>query len=303
MSMQGMKATALAGAVAVGTFALSALDVTATTGYRFRVVASGLARPVGIAVGGWKTIYFTEIPTPGVSGGANGVSSLDLDSGAITVLHRGEPEPVNLALSRDDEVYWTCKSAGVILKMTEDGDTVPVLTDLNQPSGISIGKHDAVYFTEVPSPGVAGANNGVKVFDEGMVKMVSGGEPEPTDVVVNRQGDLYWTCKSAGVILTRQKGRISVLVDGLDQPVGIALDKQGRHLYFTEVPTPGVPGTKGGRNRVSVLDLRSGEIERIHEGDPEPTDVAVAPNGNVYWTCTVAGVIVEASPTWQRRRG
>ena len=36
----------------------------------------------------------------------------------------------------------------------------------------------------------------------------------------------------------------------------------------------------------------------VHEGDPELPDVAVARNGTFYWTCTSAGVIVEA-----RRRG
>jgi hypothetical protein len=46
------------------------------------------------------------------------------------------------------------------------------------------------------------------------------------------------------------------------------------------------------------LDLRSGEVTLVRAGDPEPTDVAVARNGNVYWTCTSAGVIVEP-----RRRG
>ena len=65
-------------------------------------------------------------------------------------------------------------------------------------------------------------------------------------------------------------------------------------MSFTEVPTPGVPGTAGGRNKVRALDLSSGRLRSIHEGDPEPTDVAVARNGNVYWTCTSAGVIVEA---------
>ncbi len=31
-------------------------------------------------------------------------------------------------------------------------------------------------------------------------------------------------------------------------------------LYFTELPTPGVAGPNGGRNRVSLLDLESGDI-------------------------------------------
>jgi hypothetical protein len=60
------------------------------------------------------------------------------------------------------------------------------------------------------------------------------------------------------------------------------------------VPTPGVPGRAGGRNKVSALNLATNQVRVIHEGDPEPTDVAVARNGNVYWTCTSAGVIVEA---------
>jgi hypothetical protein len=41
-------------------------------------------------------------------------------------------------------------------------------------------------------------------------------------------------------------------------------------------------------------------VRVIHEGDPEPTDVAVARNGNVYWTCTSAGVIVEAKRIGRR---
>lgn len=141
--------------------------------YRFSVVASGLDRPVGITVEGSETIYFTLIPTPGVGGGANGVAKLDLEMGAITMLHVGEPEPVNIVTDHHGDLYWTCKSAGVILKQTEEGAT-------------------------------------------------------------------------------------------------------------------------SGQNRVNALDLRTKAVRVIHEGDPEPTDVAVARNGNLYWTCTIAGVIVEA---------
>ena len=289
---------ALAATVALG---VSALSLQADSGYKFKVVASGLSRPTGIAVGDWKTLYFTEVPTPGVGGGLNGVSSLDLDSGAIELLHQGEPEPTNIALSPDDEVYWTCKSAGVILKMNEDGDTTAILTGLNKPSGISVGRRGTVYFTEVPTPGIPGANNAVLSFNGTTKTIVSSGEPEPTDVVVSKNGSLYWTCKTAGVILERHNGQTSVLLGGLYSPTGIALDKKGENLYFTEVPTPGVAGKDGGLNKVSVVSLWSKQVKVIHSGDPEPTDVAVAPNGNVYWTCSSAGVIVEATPT--RRRG
>lgn len=268
--------------------------------YRFSVVASGLQRPVGIAVEGSETIYFTLVPTPGVGGGSNGIASLDLETGAITMLHDGEPEPVNIVVDRQGDIYWSCKSAGVILKQTEEGVTSLFLGGLDQPSGIAVSKRGNVYFTEIPNPGVPNAGNRVSVSN-GTTKMVlHEGEPEPQDIVIARNGNLYWTCKSAGVILQRIKGETSVLVDGLNHPVGLAIDHKGETLYFTEVPTPGVPGSAGGQNRVNALDLRTRRVRLIHEGDPEPTDIAVARNGNLYWTCTVAGVIVEAKRLGRR---
>jgi sugar lactone lactonase YvrE len=266
--------------------------------YRLSVVARGLDRPVGIAVDGSEDVYFTEVPNPGVAGAGNGVSHLDLDSGTITRISNGEPEPTNLAVARNGDVYWTCKSAGVILRHLEDsGMTEPFATDLHEPSGISVGRHGAVYFTEIPTPGVpgpAGGLNTVSVLRGNRKLVISMGEPEPTDVVVARNGDLYWTCKTAGVILKRSHGVTSLLKGGLASPSGIAIDHKGEVLYFSEVPTPGVAGKDGGRNTVKALRIASGTVRTINAGDPEPTDVAVARNGNVYWTCTSAGVIVEA---------
>ena len=271
--------------------------------YRFRVVASGLHRPTGIAARDTNTLYFTEVPTPGVNGmngGSNTVNALNLRENQIVTLHRGEPEPVNLTVGRDDTLYWTCKSAGVILEQDEDGVTSVFLGGLNKPSGISVDRDGRVYFTQAPTPGVNGMNGGsnsVNVSDGVTTVLLHMGEPEPADIVVGKKGDLYWTCKSAGVILERSAddGETRVLLNQLDKPVGIALDRSGRTLYFTEVPTPGVSGRNGGRNKVWELDLETGVKTLIHEGDPEPTDITVARNGKLYWTCTSAGVIVEAS--------
>ncbi len=297
--MRVLSRVVLSLAAASGVVALSARAVGAQE-YQTRVVASGLARPVGIAVKGSGTIYFTLIPTPGVSGGANSVNRLSLGSGTITVLHQGEPEPTNIVVGRDGALYWTCKSAGVILRRTDDGTTTQFLLGLRKPSGIGLDRLDNVYFTEVPSPGVpgaAGGTNAVKLFDGVNTLTLHEGDPEPTDIVVDKEGTAYWTCKSAGVILKRTPaGQVSVLLRGLNQPVGIALDYKDEALYFTEVPTPGVPASRGGRNQVSVFNLVTGERSVVNFGDPEPTDVAVARNGKIYWTCTSAGVIVEASP-------
>ena len=293
-----MRTCALVLGVVIAAAAMSPIARAEPT-YLFNVVARGLDRPVGIAIEGSEDLYFTEVPHPGVPGAGNGVSHLDLEGGVITPISSGEPEPTHIGLSRNGDVYWTCKSAGVILRHLEaTGMTELVRSGLAKPSGISIGRDGSVYFTEIPAPGVGGGPNTVSVLRGNGKMVISMGEPEPTDVVVARNGDLYWTCKSAGVILRRSNGVTSLLRSGLDSPSGIALDHKDEVLYFTEVPTPGVAGRNGGRNTVRALTLATGELQTIHAGDPEPTDVAVARNGNLYWTCTSAGVIVEA-----KRRG
>ena len=276
--------------------------------YRTSVIASGLERPTGIAIRGSDELYFTELPTPGVpgsAGGTNRVSRLDVATGEIDVITNGEPEPTNLAVASDGDVYWTCKSAGVILRLMEHGGVSLFASGLNTPSGITVWRRDAVVYTEVPTPGVPGSQGGLNNVSviHGFGKFViNAGEPEPVDVVVSKGGDLYWTCKSAGVILRRSfaTGEVAPVLTGLAAPTGIAIDHKSETLYFTEVPTPGVPGAAGGLNRVRALTLSTGTVRTIHEGDPEPTDIAVARNGNLYWTCSSAGVIVEAKRLGRR---
>jgi sugar lactone lactonase YvrE len=211
----------------------------------------------------------------------------------------GEPQPVNITVGRDGTIYWACLSAGVILKQDENGVTSYFLTGLNKPSGIAIDRKGTVYFTEVPMPGVAGGTNGVFSSSDGVtIQTLHMGEPEPVEITVARNGDLYWACRSAGVILWRsaQDGIVRMLLSGLNKPTGITIDHKGHNLYFTEVPTPGMSGAAGGSNKVSKYNLRTGQITLVHFGDPQPNAVAVAHDGTVYWTCTSAGVILQARP-------
>jgi streptogramin lyase len=271
--------------------------------YETAVVVSGLNRPTGIAVQGSEILYFTRLPTPGVPGSAGGTNTVDrtvLGTGEVETLTMGEPEPTNLAIGQDGTLYWTCKSANVILERSRSGEVSLFLGELSRPSGISVGRDGDVYFTQLPTPGVSGmmgGTNTVSVSDGTTIETLTMGEPEPTDIAVAKDGTVYWTCKTANVILQRSpEGVVSLLLGGLDQPVGIALDHRNEKLYFTEVPTPGVPGSLGGRNKVNELNLVTMTRTVVDFGDPEPTDVAVARNGHVYWTCSSAGVIVEATP-------
>lgn len=294
------------GAAAGCLLALLALTPAHASDYSTRVVATGLDRPSGIVAITSRLLAITQLPTPGVPGSQGGENTVDLvfvgskpERARVWNLTTGEPEPTNLALDKRWNLYWTCKSAGVILERNIlHGETSLFLGGLDQPSGIAVDRWNDVYFTQLPTPGVgggAGGMNTVNVTDGETIEVLTLGEPEPTDIAVSRNGTAYWTCKSAGVILRRTPdGTVSLLLNELSSPTGIALDHQGRHLYFTEVPTPGVSGSEGGGNKVWVYDLRKGELTLVDAGDPEPTDITVAFNGAVFWTCTSAGVIVEA---------
>ena len=293
--------------VAAGSLAL----LLAATGaqaqeYTTRVVATGLHRPTGIVAGPSEDLYFSEVPSPGVPGAGNAVKMLDLEENRVTTLHEGEPEPTNLALDRHGNLYWTCKSAGVILEQDSKGVTTKLLTGLQKPSGVALDRRGNVYFTQLPTPGVpapAGGKNSVSVFNGTVTTVLHQGEPEPTDIAAGQRGEIYWTCKTAGVILTQDvDGKTSLVLNGLNKPVGIALNRRGTKLYWTEVPTPGVAGSKGGLNKVWELDLRTKVKTLVHSGDPEPTDITVNREGTLYWTCSSAGVIVEAKSARRAER-
>lgn len=284
---------------------LTALAAATAADYTFEVIAQNLPSPTGIAVHGQgfnRTLYWTEVPNPGVPMMNNAVRKMHLRTGTQTLLHMGEPDPQNIAVDQFGNVFWTCRSAGVILRQSANGaSTGPILENLLRPTGISVDLHGNVYFTQVPTPGLPGSMGGMNttnVWDGKVIHTLTSGEPEPTDIVVDRQGTAYWTCKSAGVILKRtRQGNVSLVLDNLNQPTGIALDHTQRRLVFTEVPTPGVPGSMGGMNAIWEYHLRLGSLTLVAAGDPQPTDVAVGKNGHIYWTCTSAGVIVEATPS------
>jgi len=180
--------------------------------------------------------------------------------------------------------------------------TKVVARNLKRPTGVSVSLSGQVYFTELPTPGVSGADGGknkVNVLNpkNGRIRNLTTGEPEPSNLATNFFGDVYWTCKSAGVILSLERGRgdAQLVADGLDKPNGMAAYPFGLALFFTEVPTPAVNGANGGRNKVYAFLEGIDREFLLDDGDPQPSDVAVDLFGNVYWTCTSAGVIVKLS--------
>ena len=273
------------------------------------LIAKGLSKPTGINVDVYGNLYYTEVPTPGISGtkgGTNRVSRLDSSHKKTTLVSSGDPYPVNLATDLYGNVYWTCQSANVIVRRTQfgTGSQSVLLSGLKAPIGVDVPLFfpNLIFFTQVPTPGVSGADGGknevsagVKLFKSFFPITLHSGEPEPVDIAVSIDGTLYWTCRTAGVILMRSTvGEISVVESGLQRPTGLDIDLYGR-LYWTEIPTPGVAGSNGGKNRVVRYSPSSKKMDVVHLGDPEPYDISVTPFGDeIYWTCRTAGVILRA---------
>jgi len=85
-------------------------------------------------------------------------------------------------------------------------DTEVLISDLDKPQGINVDLRGNLFYTEVPSPGVAGEESGNRVLrydplnEETVV--IGAGEPEPLDVTADLFGrSVYWTCRTAGVII------------------------------------------------------------------------------------------------------
>jgi len=265
--------------------------------YTTSIEVKGLDKPQGIAVAPNGLVYFTELPEPGKSGGKNTVSVYDPTHSLVRLIVAGEPAPTNISVTSSGDFYWTCQTAGVILMRKANGTSnILVKSGLNNCVGLSVTDTGTVYFTQVPTPGKSGGMNTVSMLQGSAVVDLSTGEPEPVDVVADSNGNLYWTCRTAGVILRRdavttQKTKV---FSNLRSPAGIAMDDNGA-VYFTEVPSP---GSKGSMNAVWKWDPGTENLTLINYGDPEPVDVAVSRNGNaIYWTCRSAGVIAKATMT------
>jgi hypothetical protein len=265
-----------------------------------------LQKPSGISLDVYGNLYYSEIPTPGTASGENRVVRLNANRKKSFVVSAGDPNPENISTDLYGNVYWTCESAGVIVRRTQFGTGTQsvLLRNLKSPVGIDVPLFapGIIFFTQVPTPGVPGTDGGSNDVNVAIQFLrsyfsfpLNMGEPEPVDIAVGLDGTVYWTCRTAGVILMRNtSGEVSLVESGLDSPMGLDIDLYGR-LYWTEVPTPGVSGANGGRNRVVRYTPGTDKTVVINSGDPEPYDVTVSPFGDeVFWTCRSAGVILRA---------
>jgi cell division septation protein DedD len=268
------------------------------SGYVITVIGRSLGRPQGIALDPGGSLIVTQSGPESAASGYGAVVAIDLLTRELRLIYLDRPSPTQVSAGPDGAVYWTSRDAGAILRLAAGQSRPETLAGgLTNPSGIAVDAKARVYFTEITEPGGRRPIGALSELDGGRPTVLSPAESEPVSVAAGPGGELYWTASTGGSIFRRTSdGRTDVLLSGLDRPVGIAVDPGGTKLAFTEVPTPGVAGESGGRNTVSVLDLKSLERTLVQVGDPEPLGVALADDGTVYWSSASAGELLQARP-------
>jgi hypothetical protein len=281
----------------VSALLLAALGAEAGGDVRSRVVASGLGRPTAIVAPGGDVLLVGLQPAKPTSSEQGSVAELDVEVGDLVLRYSGPLAPAHVAVDHDGNLYWTSRSGGAIWRQDAENGTVRRLASgLHLPSGIAVDSEGRVYFTEGSGNESEGLSGNVSMLDGREATVLRASEAEPADLAVGKGGDLYWTNATAGTIAhLATDGTLEIVLAGLDRPQGLALDEARDRLYFTEVPTPGLTGSGGGRNTVNALDLATRERTVLHRGDSEPADVAVSPSGLVYWISSRTGQVFESS--------
>jgi len=265
--------------------------------YTIRTIASGLAAPGELQLAGDDTLFLGQAP---LAPRDASLAKLSLRSGEVTYLGADSAVLTGFAVNREGRLYWVDASRGALLSQGRPGEPPQVIHKGPALPAARVAADSAgrIYITRT-SP-VADGRDSVAILVRGssLVQIPDPGGPPKTSVTAAVTGDLYYTSMRDGVIYhIGPDGRGNVVVAGLDKPQGIALGPDEDTLYFTEIPTPGIAGEDGGRNTVNALDLSTLERSVIHRGDPQPTGIAVASNGTVYWTSTSRGLVLAAIPS------
>lgn len=170
-----------------------------------RIVLSEAVSVSGLALDGRGRLYFTSAPVKSSGARISQVSVLDGDQ--VTVLRSSEPEPTDIAAGRDGDLYWTNASAGAIVHQSPDGVLEVMASGLERPYGLCLDeKRGVLYFTEVPTPGIAGDEGGRNTINalslrSGVISVISRGDPEPSDVAVTPGGRVFWVSTTMGTVI------------------------------------------------------------------------------------------------------
>ena len=271
-------------------------DQPASAPFAYRVVASGLTKPTSLALAGDDSLILAQAPAAPLDAS---LAKLDLKSGQLTLVGTGSASVSGFTANRSGRLYWMDGATGSLLTQDSRNGAHTTLQSggILPAASIATDAENRVYIAGAGTALTGGSASSVFVMGNTFSTIPDAGGPAKTAFSATSSGDLYWTSNQAGVIYHRAKdGGGNAVLSGLNHPQAIALDPSEEILYFTEVPTPGVAGEAGGLNTVNALDLATMTRTVIHKGDPEPAGIAVASNGNIYWTSASRGLVMVAVP-------
>ena len=223
-----------------------------------------------------------------------------LDGSNVDTLVIDLDEPRGLALDMvEDYIYWTDMVAGNIYRAHLDGSNVDTLViDLDEPRGLALDVARGHMYWTVGKGGWGGTIHRANLDGSNDEILTLTSEP-PRGLALDVVGGyMYWTGFSAiyRADLDGSKieieipdrpnieildwSNIEILVTGLDDPKGLALDVAGGYMYWTD--------TDLGTILRADLDGSNIEILVTGLGDPEGLALDVV-GGHMYWTDTDSG--------------
>jgi len=187
-----------------------------------------------------------------------------------------------------------------ILKVSADGKTSIYRNYTNAANGNSMDASGRLYSAERDGRRVSRMEKDGKitvVADKWKGKQLN----SPNDVVVSREGHVYFTDPASKAVMSPQEigfngvyhvtpqGTISLVTDKLARPNGVALTPDGKTLYVADTDT----------RKIYAYDLDSSgnashERVLISDMDGGPDGLRVAANGNLYVACRGVAIYTPA---------
>jgi sugar lactone lactonase YvrE len=246
---------------AAGSESVSAAEVVAEAGWKYRVVTRNLPGIDNLVVAPDGSLYATqELP--------NG-------AGKVIRLRRGEVNIVASGFSRPDGLLLRGKflfiteevPEGRVLEFDLTSKKQRVLATLHSPEGIdTLPDGDLV----VSEDNINGRLLRVRRDGKQTVEVILGGLNRPEGLVVKPDGTVIFAETATGRVLSFKGGEINVVVDDLDEPDQVEIAPDGS-LWITEDVNDG-----------RLLRLKDGALETVLSGLRSPQGMAFGSDGSVW---------------------
>jgi sugar lactone lactonase YvrE len=206
------------------------------------------------------------------------------------------------ATADSSRIYWLdLRANGAVMTAAADGSNPkPLITGqgLNGPDGVAVdAPHGKIYWTNMNEGTDQGSLQRADLDGSHVEYVIKpGGAHTPKQLQIDPvHGRLYW-CNRDGFTLARSRldgTEPEILITGLQNPVGMALDVGKGLFYFSDknaqtiqrASMDGAPGSLSGRK----------DIEILFSGLARPIDLALdLEQGKIYWTDRDEGTVHRA---------